>query len=243
MESTTPGMIERQMLLSRFRHASATRKQSTETTEGYRFITVSRDLGALGNFVASGLAARLHWQVFDKEIVDYIAENSRVRQELVQDLDEKTLSLVHDTVARLLRMAEGVSFGNEEYHKALLKTLATLAAHGGAVIVGRGGACALHGEPGLHMRVTGSLEVRVERIGKRMHLSREEARRLVLQTDAERRSFLQQHFRAKAEDARFYDCIFNTDRVSVEQVVGAVLAIIKAGESGAGGTQLSRSAT
>ncbi len=219
-------LIERQMLLARFRQAGAGKAQ--KATGQYRFITISRDLGALGNFIASELATRLGWQVFDKEIVDYIAANSNVRLDLVKELDERAQNLMHDTVDRLLRMAEGVSFGNEEYHKALLKTLATFAAVGNVIIVGRGGANALQGQPGLYVRVTASLEIRVRRISERHRIPLDEARRKVQQVDAERRGFLQHHFKASAADERYYDLVINTDRTSVTQAADAVLGIMQA---------------
>ena len=221
-------LIERQMLLSRVRESGSRENDTHVAPDRFRFITISRELGALGNYVASELAQRLGWQVFDKEIVNCVAENSRVHQELVRELDEKTQSLIHDSVDRLLRMAAGVSFGHEEYHLALLRTLATLAARGRAIIVGRGGTYALQGEAGLHVRITGSLDRRVERISKRNGISPDDARRLVLHVDAERRSFIQRHFKANLEDLRFYDLVFNTDRIAAEQVADSILSAMGA---------------
>lgn len=225
-------LIERQMLLARFRQAGL---GSVQQAKGrFRFITISRDLGALGNFVASELATRLAWQVYDKEIVDFIAANSNVRLDLVKELDERVQNLIHDTVDRLLHMADGISFGNEEYHKALLKTLATLAALGSAIIVGRGGANALPGQSGLHLRITASPEIRTRRISERHRIPLEEAKRMVQQVDAERRSFLRHHFKASAEDGRYYDLIINTDRISVEQAADAILGMMQQTESTCG---------
>jgi len=221
----TGRLIERQMLLARFRQANA--GETAATGERYRFITISRDLGAQGNLVASELAARLGWRIYDKEIVDYIAANSNVHKDLVRELDERAQNLVHDTVDRLLRMAEGVSFGNEEYHKALLKTLASFAALGGVIIVGRGGAYALQGQPGLHLRITASPDVRVGRIRERHGITLEEARRRVQRVDAERRSFLHHHFKASPENENYYDLIINTDRMSALQAAEAVLGMMQ----------------
>lgn len=224
-------LVERQMLLTKLRQTGSRDATLPAATGRHRFITISRDLGALGNFIATELAGRLSWQVFDKEIVDCIAQDARMRHDLVQALDERAKSLIQDTVDRLLRSAEGVSFGSEEYHQALLKTLAALAARGEVILVGRGGTYALQGEAGLHLRITGSLDVRTERISKRFGITIEEARSRVQRVDADRRSFLLQHFRANVEDTRFYDMVFNTDRMSVGQVVSAVLGTIKESEN------------
>lgn len=220
-------LVERQMLLYDARRKLARENPAATIAGSYRFITISRDIGALGDVVASELAARLNWQVFDKEIVDYIARHSHVRQDLVRQMDETARSLVHDTVDRLLRMFEGSCFGNQEYHEALIKTLVTLAAQGGVILAGHGGAFALQGQPGLHLRITASLETRVERLSRRWVVPPEEARKRVLQIDAERRYFVQYHFKVDREDAGFFDLVLNSDRMDVGQMVNAILTVVQ----------------
>jgi hypothetical protein len=232
MEKTTESnasshLVERQMLLSQMRDKAGSHPAESEPARGHRFITIARTVGSLGDEVAAELAARLHWHVFDREIVDTIAQNIHVRQDLVRELDERSQSLIHDTVARLLLMAAGISFGNEEYHEALLKTLALLAARGEAIIVGRGSAYALQGEPGLHLRFVASPEVRVHRLAQQWRVSAEAARRRMEQVDAERRNFVHHHFRQSLDDLHFYDAVFNTDRHAVEQIADAVMGMIK----------------
>jgi cytidylate kinase len=221
-------LVERQMLLSHVRDKAADLRPEAEPVGGHRFITMTRAVGSLGDEVAAELAARLHWHVFDREIVDEVAQNSHVRHDLVRELDERSQSLIHDMVARLLLMASGISFGNEDYHKGLLKALALLAARGNAIIVGRGSAYALQGEPGLHLRVVGSPEVRIGRLAQHWNIPPDAARRRMDRIDADRRSFIQHHFRQNIDDLRFYDAVFNTDRQSVGQIADAVMRMIKA---------------
>jgi cytidylate kinase len=220
-------LVERQMLLSQVRDRAGSLPAESAPAHGHRFITIARAVGSLGDEVAAELAARLHWHVFDREIVDTIAQNSRVRQDLVRDLDERSQSLIHDTVARLLLMAAGISFGNEEYHQSLLKSLALLAARGKAIIVGRGSAYALQGEPGLHLRFVASPEIRMRRLVEQWRVAPEAARRRMEQIDAERHNFVHNHFRQSLDDLRFYDAVFNTDRQTVEQVADAVMGMVK----------------
>jgi len=220
-------LVERQMLLCEERRKLVSEGPAERIASSYQFITISRDFGALGDIAASELAARLHWRVYDKEIVDYIASNGHVRHRLVQQMDERAQDLIHDTVDRLLRMFAGGAFGNEEYHVALLRSLATLAARGGVILLGHGGAFALRGQPGLHLRITASLDLRVERVSKRWRVSLEEARHRVLQTDTQRRDFIRYHFKAEADDVRFFDAVFNTDHTTVNQVVTATLGFMK----------------
>jgi cytidylate kinase len=223
-------LIERDARLSEARIRGA-REQTENGSKGrYRFLTITRDEGSLGNAVAQELARHLEWKVFDKEIVNYIAQNSHVRENLVRQLDEKSQSIVEDTILRFLRMPEGQSFGSEEYHAALLRTLAAIAAQGEAVILGRGSNVALHGdEHGLHVRITASPEIRAERLAQVWKSDMAEARRRIKEGDAERRNFLRHYFRQELDDPRFYDLVFNTDRLSMERVAAAVLQVMDGG--------------
>jgi cytidylate kinase len=181
----------------------------------------------LGDEVAQALAEHLHWQVFDREFVDCIARDSHVRQDLVDELDEKSQSLIQDTVQRLLHAVEGISFGNQEYHESLLRTLAILAARGNVVIVGRGGAYALQGEPGFHVRIFSSPEMRVVRLAECWATSIEDARRRMEKIDAERRNFRHHHFGHHVEDSSFFNMILNSDQLSIDQMVSVLGQIVE----------------
>jgi len=225
---STARMIERQMLLAKTREKADRPGSTAATSLHYRFITISRDKGSLGDDIAQQLGQRLGWAVYDKEILDYIARDSHVRQSLAQQLDEKAQSLVHETIQRFLRMAEGGSFGVAEYHEALLKTLAYLCTRGDAILVGRGGNFAMRGETsGLHVRIIASPRVRVQRLSLRWHVPPAEARWRMEGMDNERRSFIRHHFRQNVDDASYYDLIYNTDHLTVSQVVESILGVVQ----------------
>ncbi len=223
----TTRISERQMRMWNVLHSAQQAHPVIAPEKGlrYRFITLSRDDGSLGDAIAIELANRLGWHVFDKEIVDYIAKNNRVREDLVRQLDEKNQGIVYEAILRLLRMPEGMPFGSEEYHESLLKTLATLAARGAAVLVGRGANFALRESPdGLHVRITGSLEVRLRRESERQHLPAAKARLDLVARDAERRHFIRHLYGKDYDDPRYYHLTFNTDHLSVEQVTNAIIS-------------------
>ncbi len=220
-------LIERQMLLYEERR-KLNRQDSVEAPMGpYQFITISRDIGAMGDAVACELAERLKWKVIDKEIVDYIAEHHNVCHELVEQMDERKQNLIHDTVDRILKMFQGPPFSNEEYHVALIKTLATLAAQGRVILLGHGGAFVLKDQPGLHLRVTASLNVRIQRLSKRWGMSIENTRRRVLEVDEQRKSFIQHHFKPAREFNTYFHLVLNTDLLTLDQILTAVTGIMK----------------
>jgi cytidylate kinase len=222
----TARISERQMRLWNALHSKEHQKNSPP-----RFITISRDEGTLGDEIAQALSQRLGWRLYDKEIVNNIANNSHVREELVRLLDEKsqwiTNTTIVDKIFHLLKIPDSSPFGSDEYHDSLLKTLAALAAHGDAILVGRGANFALRcSEYGFHLRTVGSLEVRIERLSKARQISPESARRMIEDIDAERRAFIRHHFNQDVDDHRHYSIVFNTDHLSVGQVVTSVLSML-----------------
>jgi cytidylate kinase len=234
MESNRPGepdmtgrIIERQMLLRNARCRSEEQGISEGLDTHYSFVTISRDIGSLGDEIARLLAVRLGWHVFDKEIVNHISANSHVRETLVQQLDERIRTRVQDGMLRLFSMAESSSFGCEEYHEALIKTLTYLAAVGRAILVGRGANFALRQErSGLHIRLIASPLVRIQRLGEGWNLPHDQASKRMMDKDSERRAFIRHHFNQDLDDFRAYDLVFNTDRLSAEQVTAAILRVM-----------------
>ena len=221
--SLTADLVEQQLLLWNSRRLAEHEKPNRES--GLRFLTIARDEGSLGNEVALELSRRLGWHVFDKEIVTFIARNAHVRENLVRQLDQKSQNLIEDTISRLLRMPEYASFGSEEYHESLLRTLVCLATQGAAILVGRGANFALReDERGFRVRVTASPEVRIQRLRRVWNVAQDEASRRMRAGDEERRNFIQQYFRGDFDDASVYDLTCNTDRLSVERTVTTILS-------------------
>ncbi len=218
-------LIERQMLFREARERVVREGPQVAPRARYRFVTVSRQTGSLGADIVRDLGGQLCWHVYDREILENIASSAHVRHRLVEQLDEKAQGLVHETVQRFLRMAEGGSFGIEEYHEGLLSTLAGLAARGEAILVGRGANFVLQGQgSGLHVRIIASEGVRVERLRRRWNVTAAEALRRVRGNDLERNAFIRLHFKRDVGDPAFYDLVLSTDNLVPSQAVAMILA-------------------
>lgn len=197
----------------------------------YRFVTISRDEGALGDELARTVADRIGWRLYDKEIVNDIARYYHVREEMVRCLDERpgdsSRGFISESILHLLSMPERPAFCFGDYHESLMRTLATIASRGAAILVGRGANFVLRwSEHGLHLRVTGSLEARVTRISQERKMTAEAARRIVRTVDDDRRAFVRRHFNQDSDDPRFYHMVINTDQLTVEQMSATVLALL-----------------
>jgi len=187
------------------------------------FITLSRDAGNGGVAVANGLADRLGWRVFDSEIVEYIAQRSSVHKDMISTLDESARDFITDAVMALVNAMEHREYGSSDYREALFSTMAAIAQHGEAVILGRGGNIVLEGvKESLRVRLIAPQPVRVARVAEDLSISAAEAEKLIRLTDRERRSFIKKQFDRDIEDPCLYDLIINTAGMTTGEVVSMI---------------------
>ena len=66
------------------------------------YLLISREKGAGGSAVGQLAGKCLGWQVFDKEIVEAIAQKANVRRELIECLDERDRATIQDAISELL---------------------------------------------------------------------------------------------------------------------------------------------
>jgi cytidylate kinase len=114
---------------------------------------------------------------------------------------------------------------HEQYFEALQQVMRELARTGNTLILGRGGSMFLKDHPSaLHVRLVSPLAVRVRRTMEYRWLAEAAARAAIVQSDAQRKSFLQAYFGVDWEDPLLYDLIVNSGRLgptAVELVAAA----------------------
>ena len=108
-----------------------------------------------------------------------------------------------------------------------MQVISTIGKHGRAVIVGRGAHVILPVEKILRVRVVCPLPHRIKNIARRLNVSDAEARKIVLKTDADRRSFIRKYFYIDASDPLNYDVVINTGRISYDTAVESIIAGLK----------------
>jgi cytidylate kinase len=187
------------------------------------YLLISRYKGAGGRQVANLIGQRLGWQVFDRQIVDAIAERTQMRQQLVETLDEKTRGGLEEFLREVLTR----EIGTTDYLIHLRQVLLTLGQQGDVVIVGRGSEYILPAQFGLRVSMVAPFDARVERITRAEGLTPEAANPLVAKVDQERKDFIHSHFQEGAYDPVNYDLVVNTGSLTVEGTAEIVLAALK----------------
>ena len=186
-------------------------------------LLVSNETGSEGSQVARLAGARLGWPVFDRELVDQIAQHAHVRQELIESVDEHTRSKWQEVLYALLQSDE-VSADTYLYH--LQQILMALGHHGDAVIVGRGAQFTLPAVGSLRVRVVAPFELRVQRVAKRAGLTPEDALLRVRTRDNSRADFIRKTFHRDIRSPLNYDLVVNTGEMNVELATRIVLAAL-----------------
>lgn len=175
-------------------------------------IAVSRQAGANGPQIARAVAERLGWPVYDRELLELVAEEMGLRSDLLTSVDEKQKGWLQECLESFLSVpsATGSSYG-----RRLAEVLLSLAAHGECVIVGRGATQILPMETTLRVRLVGPQDARIETIRQRFGISREEARKWVERTDSERIRFIHDHFQKDPTQPCNCDLVLNSSRFPV----------------------------
>jgi cytidylate kinase len=187
------------------------------------YVLISREKGAGGHQVANLVGQKLGWQVFDRQIVDAIAERTKMRQQLVEYLDEKTRGGLEDFLRHVLTK----EIGTTDYLRHLRQVLLTLGQQGDVVIVGRGAEYILPAQFGVRVRMVAPFDVRVNRIALANGLTTGAADPLVAKVDHERKDFIRDQFQKDPRDPMNYDLVINTSALTVEGTAAIVMAALR----------------
>lgn len=188
-------------------------------------ITVSKEIGSQGVELAHRLASRLHWQVFDKELVEYISNNAHVRRNVVESFDEKTQSEIETWVRTLL---DRHALASDKYFKHLISVIMTIGEHGRAIILGRGGNFILSPYKSLRLKTVAPLEKRIDYTVNQLSVSKKEAEKIVSQADKERLAFVRRFFHHDAKDPLGYDLVLNMGSLDLNAAEEIVIQALKA---------------
>lgn len=180
-------------------------------------ITISRQLGSLGDEVARAIAGRLNYQVVCRDLINQAAIRCGA--------PEMALFMIDDLDLLRLRPSRQT---RQQFLDAISQVMHELADQGDFVIVGRAGQMILKGCPGiLHVKVIAPTQMRVGRVAKDQGISLEAAQAQVEASDRSRRNYLKQYYHARWDDPELYDLIVNTSRLAPEEAACLICQALK----------------
>jgi cytidylate kinase len=191
-------------------------------------ITISREPGSGGRIVAQKLAANLNVELFHQEVLHEMAKRAEVSQQMLATMDERGLSILEDWISSLVYDRH---MWPDEYLKHLMNVIGTIGKHGRAVVVGRGANFILPPEQRFRVRITAPRRFRIQNVARKFNISEDEAKRRVIQTESDRKSFIRKYFNSDIADPDNYDLILNTEALSLDDttkiIAGALECLVE----------------
>ncbi len=199
-------------------------------------VTIRGQLGSGAPEVGREVAARLHADYVDREIIAQVAARLH-RQE--QDVLAKEMppSNLLGRIAEALEHSYGFDVGFEgaylpswqiplndtRYFQALETVVKELARGKSIVIRGRGSQFILKDYPmALHILTVAPPKVRLKRVMENFRLNQEDAKREMDRFDKSSREFIKRYFKAELDDPVHYDMVVNTERFSFQAAASLI---------------------
>lgn len=213
-----PEQIINQQILA-WSQQQAMREREDAQPTFWPIITVSREFGARGAALAARLGERTGFKVWDKDIINAIAEQGGGAVRVLKSLDEHRRRYIEDAVSGTLM---GRRYTNLHYVRSLMHVVHTLAAHGKNIVVGRGANFICKADQAFHVRVVCPLEQRVQGYAERQEISLQKARKIIEKRDADRTDFIQRTFKKDVAAPSNYDLVLNAGTYSLDQLADIV---------------------
>jgi cytidylate kinase len=188
-------------------------------------VAISREAGARGAAIARRAGAKLGWQVYSQDLLEYICQEGTFRQDVLDHLPAAAGAWVEEQLQGFQR-AQGAD-GNPTVLD-LARMVLALGAQGEAVLLGRGAGCILPARSTLHVRLVAPLAERVAYVSQWMRLTEEEAAEQVRKSDRRRADFIQTHFQRQPGDVHQYDLVLNTTLLGEERCADLIVHAARA---------------
>ncbi len=199
-------------------------------------VSISRTLGAGGEEVGRLVADELSFRYVDDEVVLRASAQAGVspatiaQTEHSQSLSERIREAISGAGGHTQFEGAPISLSaDREHYQGLIQwVVQDMAREGQVVFVAHGTSITLANMSGnLRVLITGSPEVRSERLMGVDSLNQRQARKAIQDSDRERRNFFRRFTNLRQELPTHYDLVVNMDRLAVPEAAKMVLLAAK----------------
>lgn len=187
-------------------------------------VTVGREHGSGGHFIAQHIADDLGIKLYDKEIVEAIVDSSGYTREFVEKMDEKPINFL---LSR--RIGEFSNSPEEIIAEKVFEYIRQIAESGQSfVIVGRCAESVLRLYPHVvSVFVTGDKQDKLDRIQRIFELDPQKAADRIRRVDFKRKQYHNHYSDRKWGDSRGYDILINSSRIGIENTAKCLTSYIR----------------
>jgi hypothetical protein len=198
-----------------------------------RIITVDREYGAGGNAIATALANRRGWTLWDQRLTDEIASRMGSDRGEVEAREERCDPTYYRLVKAFMKgsfegslNAPRLGVVDTDHVQEVVRAIQTeIADAGDSVIVGRGSAYLLgNRRDAFHVFIYAPFESKVRRL-RSLGKSEEEARALAETVDRDRAAFVKRYFNVEWPARHRFHLMINSsigDDIAVDMIIDAV---------------------
>jgi cytidylate kinase len=183
-------------------------------------VTITRQYGSGGSEVAERVARTLGWHLYDNSVVDEVAARLGLTVAEVSAREERLPSL-SERLAEAISLASpevmptvgdvAVAPSEERIVQVTQRVIEEAVQAGPAVLVGRGAQCLLATRSdALHVFCYAPIEALTAYVVTNLGLSRDEAKKKVLETNARREEYVKRHWSREWRDLSNYHVCVNT---------------------------------
>ncbi|MCX4319385.1 cytidylate kinase-like family protein [Lachnospiraceae bacterium 38-14] len=179
-------------------------------------IAISREFGSEGHEIARIIAEDLGLKLYDRSMLDEMADNMGIKVEVLEKHDEKPRNFfLTRTVGKYTNsMEEIVADMQFDFIKEKAESGESF------VIVGRCADSVLRGMEGLiTIFVIGTKEAKVKHVMEKFNMNESEALIKMARHDKKRSQYHNRHSDGKWGDSRFYDLCINSSLLGVQGTV------------------------
>lgn len=197
-------------------------------------ITISRQIGSGGAYIGQKLSQILGMRYVDREIISQAAKEFSILEEDIESKDEKIPSFWESFFQSCI-CSPDVYLPPQYFvptEEAIFKVEANIiekiAQEHPAVIIGRCGSHILREYPNhISIFLYADTAFRQERIEEIYHVSKEEALKMIEQSDSERGRYHQLLIGKSWYDASQYDMCINTSKIGIEESIALIQGVIE----------------
>jgi len=197
-------------------------------------VTISRQTGARGRTIGQKLQnalrarnpkAEIPWTLFDENLVQKVLKDHNLPARLEQFMPDDAVGMLESSINEILGRHPSLWTLFEQS----VQTIVRLCRMGHCIIVGRGGNKITEGFSNvIRVRFIGSEETRLNHLVSLRGMEPKKAQQFIKDEDHARRRYLKQNFKCDIDDPMLYDMVINTDHLSDELVVQALVAAVEA---------------
>ncbi len=179
-------------------------------------ISVSREYGSGGHYIAEKLSKELGIELLDKNFLELIAKELNCDSDEIKKFDEaKNKLFINRTVRGMSSSAE------DNFAKIQFEYIKKKAAEGKSmVVVGRCSEYVLRDYDCLiSVFVMGDTDARIKRIVDVKKLNENEAKKAIIKMDSTRRAYHNDHCDTKWGDMKNYDLCINSSPIGLDAAV------------------------